>query len=538
MERKTKEQGKKRRLSLQSGSLLCLLLLTIFMSGCAIHPEELDTEKLWMDVQKDVLELTENQEDVETPVTLYEAMARAIKYNREYRFKMMKSALSMKQMELSKFDFLPDLTADAGYSKRNNDSASSSKSYETGLETLEPSISQDRERITADVTFTWNVLDFGLSYVRAHQKADRYLITKEAERKTIQNIINDVRVAWWSALSAQRLLATVPSLMSEVEKALAVSVQIERQMLDTPLTALNYQRSLLNMLRSLEELREELNQAKPQLAFLMGLPFDQTFTIADPGEKGTLPHLDWDVDTMEKIALLSRPELMESHYQQRITQQETRVALLRLLPSIDLDAGWNWDHNSYLVNNTWFDYGAQISGSLLDLVKIPATLNAAETSEEVSRQHGLVVSTTVLMQIHLAKAAHLQSEHNFALEDQALEVESRILKQNKATLDTDTEGRQALIHQQLNHLLAKFRRDTSYAEMENNFGRLLWTMGIDPIPEELRDTSVAGLAASIESSIKDWKKSSLSDVETLDAYLPHPPQVAGNMANGSDVQLQ
>ena len=43
------------------------------------------------------------------------------------------------------------------------------------------SVSQDKKRNTYDVAFTWNVLDFGLSYVRAQQQADRFLINKESK---------------------------------------------------------------------------------------------------------------------------------------------------------------------------------------------------------------------------------------------------------------------------------------------------------------------------------------------------------------------
>lgn len=55
---------------------------------------------------------------------------------------------------------------------RNNDLASSSRSVLTGRQSLEPSTSQDRRRATADLTASWNVLDFGVSYYQAQQQAD------------------------------------------------------------------------------------------------------------------------------------------------------------------------------------------------------------------------------------------------------------------------------------------------------------------------------------------------------------------------------
>ena len=53
--------------------------------------------------------------------------------------------------------------------------------------------SSERRQRTGDYGFTWNALDFGLSYVRAGQQADRYLINKELERKAIQNLTRKIK---------------------------------------------------------------------------------------------------------------------------------------------------------------------------------------------------------------------------------------------------------------------------------------------------------------------------------------------------------
>ena len=486
-----------------------------------MNPKRLETSDLVHKAQNDIHELGYGQEPLTAPISLYEAMARAIKYNREYRLNMMKSALSIKQVELTRFDMLPDLTLNAGYSKRDNEAASSSESFRTGLESLEPSVSQDRERKQADATFTWNVLDFGLSYVRAQQQSDQYLIAKEVERKTIHNIINDVRVAWWKALSAQRLMKRVPLLMTRVKRVLDQSKEIEQQRLDNPMSALKYQRSLLYMLRTLEDLQKQLLGAKPELASLMGLAPSLDFSVADPGMPASnAATLSWDIEAMEQIALLSRPELLESRYQQRITQKESRIALLRLLPDLNLEAGWDYDANSYLVNHSWYNFGGRISSSLLNLIKMPKILAHAENNEEIQRQQHLVVSSTILMQLHLAKAAHIQSARGFALEEEIYNLEDRILVQKKNESKTGAEGEQALIGQQLNHLLAQFRRDTAYADMRNNFGRLLWTMGVDPIPAVVDDTSVNGLATNIRLELEKWQAPNLKEIEGITAFLP------------------
>ncbi|MCG8568401.1 MAG: TolC family protein [Desulfobacterales bacterium] len=502
---------------------LALLGAVFFIAGCALHPEKMGKNELWQKARSDLATLALEQESMKAPVTLYEAMARAIKYNREYRIYLMKSGLSLSQAKLTRYDMLPDIAFNAGYMQRDNDSASSSQSFLTGQESLEASISQDREKHNGDAAFTWSILDFGLSYVKAQQESDRYLIAREAERKTIHNIINDVGTSWWEALSAQRLQKQVPPLMEKVKKMLEASRQIEAQRLDAPVTALEYQRSLLNMLRTLERLNKELMGAKSELAHLMGVSPQTNFTIADPGDEVPLQTpISWNVKTMEKIALLSRPELMEGRYQIRISQKETRRALLSLLPNLNLDAGWNYDSNSYLVNHSWYDFGGRLSGSLLNILKMPKTLKNAEVDQALKHQQHLLMSSTILMQVHLAKAAHIQSAREFELENLIFMVEDRILKQKTNAKKSGSDGQQAVIGQELNRLLAKFRRDAAYAEMQNNFGRLLWTMGVDPVPPFIDGWTLRGLTVSIKTHMENWQKSSLVDVEGLEYYLPKP----------------
>ncbi len=118
-------------------------------------------------------------------------MARAVKYNLEARLKVMEEA-AKRQVDLATFDMLPRMALSAGYAGRDNISASSSESVQTGTQSLEPSTSQDRDRGVADLTMVWNVLDFGVAYVSAKQQGDQRLIVQERRRKVVHTIIQDV----------------------------------------------------------------------------------------------------------------------------------------------------------------------------------------------------------------------------------------------------------------------------------------------------------------------------------------------------------
>ena len=66
-----------------------------------------------------------DQEPVTRPLTLNEAFARALKYNLDGRVKAMEEALSVNDLDLSRYDLLPKVAIDGMGTTRNRFDASS-----------------------------------------------------------------------------------------------------------------------------------------------------------------------------------------------------------------------------------------------------------------------------------------------------------------------------------------------------------------------------------------------------------------------------
>ena len=173
-------------------TLLTLFFHTLLSFGCAVTPEPISEYDHWTKAIADKDRLYENQPPLTEPITLSMAIARALTYNYDHRLAMMEGVFQSEEMVVANLGMLPKLTASAGYTTRNNDSASRSISYFTRQQTLEPSISQERQRTIADLSFNWSILDFGISYFQAKQYADRYLIMEERRRRVSNNIVKDV----------------------------------------------------------------------------------------------------------------------------------------------------------------------------------------------------------------------------------------------------------------------------------------------------------------------------------------------------------
>ena len=112
--------------------------------------------------------------------------------------------------------------------------------------------------------------------------------------------------------------------------------------------------------------------AKTELATLINLPLGTQVELA-PEAGYQVPELKVELGTLEQEALASRPELREQDYQARISAAETRKAMLRLLPGLEFSAGGHYDSNSFLVNQSWADYGVKVTWNLFNVLSVSYT---------------------------------------------------------------------------------------------------------------------------------------------------------------------
>src|SRR5437016_4707906 len=83
------------------------------LAGCAVAPQPFTKDEQTEQLRVDRSLMFRDQEPVTHPLSLSDAMARAIKYNLDHRLKLMEEAVAQRQLDLSNFDLLPRLTAAA-----------------------------------------------------------------------------------------------------------------------------------------------------------------------------------------------------------------------------------------------------------------------------------------------------------------------------------------------------------------------------------------------------------------------------------------
>jgi outer membrane protein TolC len=484
--------------------VLAVAISTVILGGCAVEPRSLTLEQREARMSADHQAMFAAQTPVSGAITLDEAMARALKYNLDHRVKMMEEALAQRQLDLSRFDLLPKLTAAAGYTTRDNVLASSSEDIVTGQQSLVPSTSSERHARRADLDYSWNILDFGVSYFAARQQADRVLAAGERRRKVIQLLMQQTREAYWQAAGAQQVQAQVEPLLEQAQQALDASRSIESQGLKDPLQSLAYQRELVNLVLQLESIRDELAQAKPKLASIMNLPPGEPYTLAIPDEL-PMPSLDIPPEGLETTALLHRPELIEAGYNERIGLNETHKAMAKLLPGIEIGTGSHYDSNDFLVNSSWRDAGLRVSWNLLNVVNAKHIKAEARAQYDLARERRLALNMAVLTQVHVAYIDYEGRRKQFALTQQLSDVEHRILEHTRNATEANAEGRLAEIHAATAALMAELRLYQSYASFQGAYGQMIATLGLDPVPATVEGHDLATLEKAIHDTELQWE---------------------------------
>jgi outer membrane protein TolC len=468
------------------------------LAGCSVTPKPLTPSDLQTTADKNFQTVDAQQEPVSAPIDLYEAMARALKYNLDYKVEMMDEALKTRELNLSRYDMLPQLVASAGYAGRSNFAGASSLSLLTRRQSLEPSTSSEKNLYTADLTLSWDVLDFGLSYVRAKQRADEVLISQERRRKVANRIIEDVRSAYWRSVSAERLLTKLQQLEDSVSTTLDNSQRLAERRLSAPLTALTYQRELVEIQAEIRRLQRELVIAKAQLAALMNLKPGTEFSLVLPDRGQAMPVVKYSGEDMMMTALQNRSELREVSYRQRINAKELDVALLSALPSFRGLVGVNVDSNDFLFNNDWFQWGARASWNVLNLFRLPAQKKAVRAQEDLLRQRELALTMAVITQVHVARArfGHLSEELQTA--SNQMRVQDKIMAQIRAGHRAGAMSQQTLLREEMNTLVSEVKYDIAYAEAQNAYANLFGSMGIDDFgPDITGKEDVATLRGSL-----------------------------------------
>lgn len=494
------------RFSMMSRALT--LTGVVALSGCAVSPQDFNFSEMNLINQNDRLSAFAEMEPQGEVMTLAEAIARALKYNLDQRVKLLEQSLAAGELEAGKFDMLPKLMANAGYSWRDDFGSRYSAPYttpdnlDTNLNNVD--VSSEKTHQAADLTLSWSLLDFGASYYTAKQNADRLLIANERRRKAMHTLIQNVRTAYWRTLAAEQLSERIGSTIRDAEKALEDSVKLTAERVRAPDESLRYQRNLLENLRLLESVERELASARIELASLVGLLPGTRIKLQEPNAHAE--PLRVDMARLEQHALLKNADLREQFYNVRIAAQDTRKALLELLPGISFEYGGYYDDDKYLVNEQWNAAAVRVSFNLFNLIAAPSRMDAAKRNESLAEARRMALQMSVLTQVHLAHHQYNEALRQYKRANQIYLVDAKLEEIVLGRFQSNMAGEQARISANVTTILSELRRYKSMAKVQEAVGRMQASIGREPQINSMDTLSLTEL----QSQLKRWLDSGLS----------------------------
>lgn len=484
--------------------VLFITLLSIFLlTGCASKPIPLTDTTLAYNAKLNYNNASADLGPIVKPFDLYRAMAHALKHNLDYRVAAVEAKLSNAKMNLSNYSMLPEVAANAGYASRGNVEASSSYNVLTSSFNYGASTSRDETLKTGDIAFGWNILDFGLSYVRSRQAGDKYLIAQEMKRKAIHKLLDDVRNTYWRAISFKSLLKRLKRLKSRTQRAYANTRALSDSGETSRVDALTSERGLLDIKRTIVHLQRDMASAKGELASLLGLRPGIQFKLKTTTIKNLPKILPLSLEEMMLAALRDRPEMRENLYKQRINMHETQAMLLEMLPGLKLYAGPNVSSNSFLFNNNWVSWGATASWNLLQVFQYPAKRRVIQKQENVLETRAQALGMAVMTQVHLSRIRYYQTRQERSVAREYRSVQNRLVRQFRKEARASRISEQKLLREEMNTLVAEAKYDLANSELQAAYASLYASIGWDPYVEVDPSSNLNEIAAQLKRS---WKK--------------------------------
>jgi len=500
---------------------LALGLATLLLSGCAVKPEPFNEAEYLRSVLEARSTLYQNQPPLNEPLSLPMAIARALTYNYDHRLAMMEVAFQGRQLTAANLGMLPKLTASAGYTMRDNESASRSISYFTRQQTLEPSVSQERRRAIADLSFSWSILDFGLSYFQAKQYADRHLIMGERRRRVVNNIVKDVVATYWSVAMEEELLPQVQAALEETEKALASYGRARASGLTPLVESLDEEKRLLQISGGLKRLAADLAKSRIHLAALVNIPMDEPYSIVMPGEKDYVPpSLPENIDEAENVALYMRSDLREDSYQERIDRNALNKEIIRMIPGVSLIVSMNYDSNTYIHHNVWTEGTARITSNLIGLVANYHQYRAAQSQIEVARTRRLANKIAALVQVRLAYHQYAIALQNYRDSAAMYDLERQIYRVIRSGARDGSISELERINRHMDLIAARVYHFMALRAAYDAWGNFYFSLGGDLVRNFPVHAALEEQAALIQSGLETWWTGVLPALPDLDAGQP------------------
>lgn len=489
--------------------ILVLGALALFLFGCAASKQAQQAQRI-ENMGKDVAMIAQATDDADRkvvreetpqppnlaePLTLDDCIRYALNYNLEALAKASEKRVQDELINGVWFRMLPQLILLAERRVKSTHTPSSSTSWITRQQSLEPSFSEDLDQTMASAELSWDLLDLAQNVFRVQQEGMRSQIIEEQLRRIKQNVALEMTKAYMRAVVARDLIDDANQLLRmakerqvEMDKMLAEQLVSRNDWLQNRI-------DIKEMMILLTSFEEEFESAKNLLGQLMGVRVAD-FDLA-PFDFETPPvGVVYDVQQLETVALQNRPELFEKDIDQQIAKQDLWVSITRMFPSLTPYYRYDYTSNSFYVKDHWYTYGLRLAWDILNIPEFISESRTAQRKQDMEMKRRLQLSLAILTQLRLAVIEYKDAEEKIPLAKSVAEERGELM----ALIDRmiqDGKLKESLLLEENNRFLsARQRYLESYSKLVLSQARIRNTLGLD-----WEDTIPAAGAASAVQSV-------------------------------------
>lgn len=382
-----------------------------------------------------------------------------------------------------KLNLLPRMDLEIDRSKRNNDEVKGYKNINSGSVTAGNTVSQEQLRKTASLSITWNVLDFGLSYIRGRQAAMQKEIRRMESLRQAQKLALEITTSYWQAVLAEQDLEYVNTLMTEIKTYKEkVDLMVSQKMMD-PISTKMIEKKLTDLAITAGKLQGAVSGSRIELCRLMGL---------NPGTRFSLKYEDFNdylkmmpdpgrlsAQALEMAALRNRPELFATDFQLKVQQDEAKAALLAMFPGVKFYAGEYYDANTYLANSSWNVVGIGLANNILSLPAKYMEWKADGKTINIVKAQRLMLTSGIIAQVHIALHDYSVKLNQYILYDEAHSISDKLLNMTRQRQAAGTLTETVLTSRMLENIVATLERDKNLVDLMSAYYKLMVTLGLD-----------------------------------------------------------
>ena len=254
----------------------------------------------------------------------------------------------------------------------------------------------------------------------------------------------------------------------------------------SPVTALTYERELIEIRLLAQKLDSDLSLAKSQLAALMDIPPGTNFTLAGDGTELPSPAmLDLSGKEMIAEALFNRAEIRELEYKRRINDGEVAAALLELLPGLQVYTGDNLSSNSFLLTTIGPAGASRPRGTSFEIAQLPAKYRAIDAQDDLLDQQALAMTMVVMTQVYVSRIRYSHFVKELEIARNYDEVQEKLTAHVRAEAAAGRVSEQILIREEMNAIVADVKHDIALANMHTGAANVFASMGLDLQADEI-----------------------------------------------------